>query len=151
MAAIPPSGAKWPLIDASPDNSPAIYGWEYHNSNFKVPPGWAEQLWPSARILRTSSRVQLLDRRNRSAAVPGCGCRRRLAAKFDHRARRPANPPAGRRRYAVHGEDLSSLAGLGTLPNREPSHEWLRYCQKGGRCGGPCRRPALCSGCRRGR
>src|ERR1035438_7844132 len=80
MAAIPPSGAKWPLIDASPDNSPAIYGWEYHNSNFKVPPGWAEQLWPSARILRTSSRVQLLDRRNRSAAVPGCGCRRRLAA-----------------------------------------------------------------------
>jgi hypothetical protein len=25
---------------------------------------------------------------------------------------------------------LSSLTGLGTLPNREPSHEWLGYFQK---------------------
>jgi hypothetical protein len=26
-------------------------------------------------------------------------------------------------------KDLSSLAGLGIFPNREPSHEWLGYFQ----------------------
>ena len=26
-------------------------------------------------------------------------------------------------------KDLSSLAGLGTFPNREPSHKWLGYFQ----------------------
>ena len=50
-------------------------------------------------------------------------------------------------------KDLSSLTGLATIPNHEPSHKWLGYCQKPGRCGQPrpCRRLALCSGCRRGR
>jgi len=50
-------------------------------------------------------------------------------------------------------KDLSSLTGLETIPNHEPSHKWLGYCQKPGRCGQPrpCRRLALCSGCRRGR
>ena len=27
-------------------------------------------------------------------------------------------------------KDLSSLTGLGRLPNREPSHEWLGYFQR---------------------
>ena len=50
-------------------------------------------------------------------------------------------------------KDLSSLTGLATIPNREPSHKWLGYCQRRGRCGlpRPCRRLAPCSGCRRGR
>ena len=50
-------------------------------------------------------------------------------------------------------KDLSSLTGLATIPNHEPSHKWLGYCQRRGRCGHPrpCRRLALCSGCRRGR
>ena len=29
-------------------------------------------------------------------------------------------------------KNLSSLTGLGTLPNREPSHKWLGYCQSEG-------------------
>jgi hypothetical protein len=52
-----------------PENSPAIYGWEYRNPNIKVPAGTADNF-------------------------------------------------------------LSSLKGLGTFPNREPSHKWLGYFQR---------------------
>ena len=39
---------------------------------------------------------------------------------------------------------LSSLTGLGTFPNREPSHKWLGYCQNQRRTTKP--RPARQSG-----
>jgi hypothetical protein len=51
------------------DNSPAIYGWEQRNPNYKVPSGTADNF-------------------------------------------------------------LSSLTGLETFPNREPSHKWLGYFQR---------------------
>jgi hypothetical protein len=76
------------------------------NSSSSSP--WSEffaQQRARVRILPTIiSRFEPLNRAQRSAAVPGGEFGRRLAASFNRWAGRPANPPAGRRRYEVHGE-----------------------------------------------
>src|ERR1035441_8083185 len=60
--------SSWLQSKCIPENSPAIYGWEYSQANFTGP---------------------VRDGRH----------------------------------------FLPSLTGLGTVPNREPSHKWLGYCQ----------------------
>ena len=52
----------------------------------------------------------------------------------------------GRQALVAVRKDLSSLTGLETFPNREPSHKWLGYCQRRGRSRTTKPRPACQSG-----
>jgi hypothetical protein len=78
----------------------SIVAWPEAGSVFPSPSGkgWGENSPKGNFTLGT------LESAQRSAAVPGGEFRRRLAASFFRRAGRPANPPAGRRPYEVHGK-----------------------------------------------